>query len=66
MNAQTSQTHHDRLGVSLPRDLIERIRADAEAAHRPISWQVALIARQYYQRQEKRFSLPRATAPLNR
>jgi hypothetical protein len=50
----TSQTPHARLGVSLPRDLLERIRAEAEAANRPISWQVALIARDYYQRQEQR------------
>lgn len=45
-----SNTPHDRLGVSLPRELIERIRADAEAAHRPVSWQVELIAREYYER----------------
>lgn len=50
MSTQTSLTAHDRLGVSLPRELIERIRADAEAAHRPVSWQVELIARHYYER----------------
>jgi hypothetical protein len=54
MTIQTAQTQHDRLGVSLPRELIERIRADAEAAHRPVSWQVALIARHYYEHQEER------------
>ncbi|MGH8228259.1 MAG: hypothetical protein ACREU3_10220 [Steroidobacteraceae bacterium] len=34
--------------MSLPVGLLERIRADAERAHRPVSWQVALMARRYY------------------
>jgi hypothetical protein len=51
MNSNTlMNTPHARVGISLPRDLLERIRAEAEAAHRPISWQVALIARDYFQR----------------
>lgn len=53
MNLPTFQSSgHDRLGISLPRDLVQRVRADAEAAARPVSWQLALIIRDHYQRQE--------------
>jgi hypothetical protein len=37
------------LGISLPGELAERIRADAEAGHRPVSRQVEMIARHYYE-----------------
>jgi hypothetical protein len=49
----TSKTAHDRLGVSLPRDLIERIRAEAEAANRPVSRQIAQIVRSHFKQVEQ-------------